>query len=248
MILVLGGTYESRIVADYLVKKGYDVTVSTVTEYGSSLYRGGHTHVGALNKDDMEKYIRDNGINVVVDATHPYAVNVSRNAMEACTDTGIKYIRYERESVQWNYGGIIEVKGYREAADMCLNYQRIFLTIGSNGLEYFTGLLKAGKELVARVLPMSSIIKKCEDMGLKPDNIIAIKGPVGYELNLSMFKEYRADVIVTKDSGKVGGVAEKIKAAEELGIDVIMIEKPPLSYPVVVKDLEQLMKEMGKGL
>lgn len=246
MILVLAGTKDGREIAERLKLGSFDVIASTVTDYGASLFSEGiKAHKGALDEPGLINFIYKNKINVVVDATHPFAKDVSINAINACNKTGIKYIRYERESLY--YSNAIVVKSFEEAAEECKKYNNIFLTIGSKNLEKFKVLWEMGKKVTARVLPLSSVIKKCEDLGLKPKDIIAMEGPFTKDLNYQMFKERNAEVIVTKESGIVGGVLEKFEAAKMLDIPVILIKRPDINYPVIVTDVDSLISEVTKS-
>jgi precorrin-6A/cobalt-precorrin-6A reductase len=102
MILVLAGTKDGREIAERLKLKGFEVIASTVTDYGASLFSEGiKVHKGALDELSLIDFIYKNYIDVVVDATHPFAKDVSINAINACNKTGIKYIRYERESLYY---------------------------------------------------------------------------------------------------------------------------------------------------
>ena len=71
-----------------------------------------------------------------------------------------------------------------------------------------------------------------------------MKGPFSREMNYHMFKESRADVVVTKDSGVIGGVLEKIEAASMLKLPVVLIERPAIHYPNVIYNLEQLLQKI----
>ena len=246
MILVLAGTKDGREIAERLKLKGFEVIASTVTDYGASLFSEGiKVHKGVLDELSLIDFIYKNYIDVVVDATHPFAKDVSINAINACNKTGIKYIRYERESLYY-YKAIV-VKSFEEAAEECKKYDSIFLTVGSKNLEKFRVLWEIGKKVTVRVLPSSSAIKKCEDLGLKPKDIIAVEGPFTKELNYQMFKERNAEVVVTKESGIVGGVLEKFEAAKMLGIPVILIKRPDINYPIVVTDVDSLINEVTKS-
>nr|WP_244262781.1 precorrin-6A reductase [Thermoanaerobacter siderophilus] len=186
-----------------------------------------------------------NNIDIVVDATHLFAKDISINAINAYNKTGIKYIRYERKNLYY-YNAIV-VESFEEAAEECKKYGSIFLTVGSKNLEKFRVLWEIGKKVTARVLPLSSVIKKCEDLGLKPKDIIAMEGPFTKELNYQMFKERNAEVVVAKESGIVEGVLEKFEAAKMLGIPVILIKRPDINYPVVVTDVDSLINEVTKS-
>ena len=103
----------------------------------------------------------------------------------------------------------------------------VLLTTGSKTLSAFvhSEALK-GKKIWARVLPVSGVIKLCEDLGMKAKHILAIQGPFSYEMNLAMIRDYKADVMVTKNSGLIGGSDTKLRAAMDAGISVIIIDKP----------------------
>ena len=102
MILVLGGTSDSLKICDRLNEIGIsDFVLSVATEFGKDLALEHAKNIinGKMDKKEMIEYIKDQEIRQVIDATHPYAVEVSRNAIEACEQTDIKYIRFERKSL-----------------------------------------------------------------------------------------------------------------------------------------------------
>lgn len=157
MILVLSGTKDGREIAKNLNNTGFDIIVSTVTDYGENLNDNDiKVHRGALNEDGLIEFIKNNNIDTVVDATHPFAINASINAIDACKKTKIRYIRYERQSII-DKNAII-ANGFKEAADKCVEFNIIFLTIGSKNLEYFVSLNKE-KKLYIRVLPKTQSLK-----------------------------------------------------------------------------------------
>lgn len=245
MILVLSGTKDGREIAERLKLKGIEVIASTVTDYGASLFSDGiKVHKGPLDELNLIEFIYKNNIDIIIDATHPFSKDVSVNAINACNKTGIRYIRYERKSIY--YGNAVIAESFEEAAEKCKEYHNIFLTVGSKNLEKFKFLWAMGKNVTARVLPLSNVLKKCEDLGLTPKDIIAMEGPFSSELNYQMFKERKAEVIVTKESGVVGGILEKFEAAEMLGIPVILIKRPDVNYPAVITDVDSLMKDVTK--
>ncbi len=250
MIIVLSGTKDGRIITALLRERGYEVVATTVTEYGKMLLQqDGDTNVlsGALESSGLERLIKEKDAELVVDATHPYAVRVSQMAMEVCQRLETAYIRYEREeTAALRQGeGIIRVDTFKEAAHKALEHgDNVFLTVGSNHLEEFCRVIPLSR-LTARVLPQSAVLKKCEEMGLRPDNLVALQGPFSKELNKELYKKYQAGVVVTKDSGKTGGAEEKIEAALELGLRVVMINRPVLDYPVVVRSVKQLLEQLN---
>ena len=95
--------------------------------------------------------------------------------------------------------------------------------------------------LVSRVLPTAEVIALCEGLGLSPKQIVAMQGPFSQALNREMFRQYRADVIVTKNSGAIGGTDTKIAAAVELGLPVVVIDRPVLAYDRLVHCYEDVL-------
>ena len=80
------------------------------------------------------------------------------------------------------------------------------------------------------------------DLGVKIEDIIAIKGPIGYELNKAFIDEYKAKALLTKDSGERGGALEKAKAALDSNIKLIIVEKPKIDYGRYFSDIDETVK------
>ena len=85
------------------------------------------------------------------------------------------------------------------------------------------------------------MIEKCERLGYKPQNIIAMQGPFSYAMNVETIRQFGIRFLVTKDSGDVGGVSEKLRAAADMGVRVIFIERPGIEYPVVFNTAEEIL-------
>lgn len=247
MILVLGGTSDSLKICERLTKIGIDEFIlSVATEFGKDLAEpySSEIVVGKMDKFEMIEFINKNEIRQVIDATHPYAIDVSRNAMDACEETDIKYIRFERKSLleDIKYQGGFIVDTIEEACNMIENnseWENVFIATGSKNLSTYVKLLKS-KNLTARVLPTSEVIRNCESIGLNADNIIALKGPFSKEFNVAILKHSNIDVVVTKESGFAGGFMDKIDACAELEIPVIIIKRRTLDYQKVVHDISEI--------
>ena len=242
-ILVLAGTADGRHIAEELHSRGFSVYATTVTEYGSKLFAEGlRVLVGALSLDELKGLLVEKEIEAIVDATHPFARDISLIAMQACEAMGLKYIRYERAKDPGSVGGyVVRAKDYDRAEKVLSEFDNIFLTIGSKNLDKFVHFLHRGKKLVARVLPDSTVIQRCEELGFGPDSIIAMKGPFSTDMNKMMFKEWGAKIVVTKDSGPAGGVIEKIEAAKDLRIPVILLERPDLNYHNIARNMRDIL-------
>lgn len=244
MILVLGGTSDSLSICEMLNSNNLEYTLSVTTNYGKELgvkYTN-NILVNKMIKDDMIKYIKLNNINLIIDATHPYAIEVSKNAIKASYETSIEYLRYERKSIldKIEDKNTIKVKDIYEACELANKIgKRIFLATGSKNLKYFIDNLN-DKYIVARVLPTSDVIKSCEDIGLNADNIIAMKGPFTQEMNEILYKNYNIDLVITKESGNEGGFIEKITPCKKLGISSIIITRPKINYPNIINNIRDV--------
>lgn len=251
MILVLSGTKDGREIVYKLKDKGYDLIVTTATAYGKSLYEEGHG-LKVISKrfdyEGMKILLEHNPIKLAIDATHPYADKVSENIFKACKDLDIGYIRYQRkESGLEEYQDIIQwVNDYEEAARRLSETEgNILLTTGSKTLEIFTGQ-NSSSRLYPRILPTSNILKKCEELGFKPSNIIAMQGPFSKAMNIEIIIKYDIDILVTKDSGKVGGTVEKLEAAKEMNIPVIIISRPHNKEKSVFDSVDELVDKVSE--
>jgi precorrin-6A/cobalt-precorrin-6A reductase len=117
------------------------------------------------------------------------------------------------------------------------SHHNILLTTGSRQLEAFEGLPK--DRTYIRVLPTAGVLKKCENLGYKPRQILALQGPFSVEMNVAIMKEFNIGFMVTKDSGDVGGVKEKIEAARIVGAKVLFIRRPAVAYPRQVSTVDE---------
>lgn len=251
MILVLAGTKDGRDLIFLLAQAGYTVMASVFSQYGGELIQleNIRIHTGPLDADGLADLITSNNIDFVVDASHPYAVNISHNAMKACLATSIRYVRYERPTaVMPLHEGVHVVNDYNQAIEVAASLGKVvFLTTGSRHLKLFKDApCLQNHRLIARVLPEPSVLIECIEMGFLPKDIVAIQGPFSHELNMALFKEYQAEVIVTKNSGQIGGSDIKITASMALGLPVVVIDRPAINYTQIVytiNDVIQFIKE-----
>ena len=246
MILVLSGTEEGKEIVRRLHEEGLNLLTTVATEYGKKIFEqmGLETIClqGRLDTNGFSRLIKERKIDTVVDATHPFAVEVSRNAIDACKKTNIRYLRFERQGIKIpDHPLIHKVKTITEAVDKArILGKRIFLTTGVSSVSKFI-VLKNEKELYVRILPVPEHIALCINIGIPPSNIIAMHGPFSEELNRAMFRQYQINTMVTKESGDIGGVREKINAALSEHIDTIIIERPRLEFPQKYSSIDEVV-------
>lgn len=243
VILVLGGTKEGREIAKGLTCLGFQIMVSVTTSHGADLLgRGIEIHKGPLDKNLLREICRKWGVETIIDATHPFAQLISKMAIDVAEEECIRYIRYERKPLSPSYKKLWTVNGFPEAREAVKTFKTIFLTIGFRHLKEFISLKEEGKKLIARIMPFSFSLQKCEEMGFSPQEIVAIYGPCSVEMNYQMFMDFQIEVVVSKESGREGGLTEKVQAAQKAGIPIVVIKKPVIFYPVVVYEIEDLFR------
>lgn len=244
MILVLGGTLDSRVLTELLLEEGKAVCYSSLTNIATDQITENPllTKIsGQLDAGTLRETITIYNINLCIDATHPYAREISENAIWACEAMNIDYIRLERPSNIDDGTDIVVYNSYEEARDYLIGAmgnsdKNILLTTGSRQLEAFEGLPK--DRTYIRVLPTVGVLKKCENLGYKARHILALQGPFSVEMNVATMKEYQIGFVVTKDSGDVGGIPEKVEAARLVDAKILFIRRPLLAYPRVISSVE----------
>lgn len=256
MIGFILGTSEGRKIVELINQYTDNIAVSTATSYGGQLlssYKIRDLNTKPLDKDGLSQWIKKNDIRVLVDGSHPYAQEVTKNAIECASDFNIDYVRYDRpgvlESIKSN--NIIRVKDYDEAIEYFKNLDgNILNTTGGNNAAKFVNI-DFDYRVINRILPSVTVLQRLLDNGVKVKDIVAMQGPISYELEVGFINQYDIKAILTKDSGKEGGVLEKYKAAEAAGIKLIVIEKPECSYELKFNNPEGLvdyLKEKYKNL
>lgn len=243
MIWLIGGTSDSVDIARYLLKREIPFLVSVASETGKMLYdKLEHIQCvcGKYTVDDFRELFTLNNIDMVIDASHPFAENVKENVKAICVERNIKYIRYERNSVK--EGNIMHAANYEEAAKLIAKTTgNVLLTTGANHLHIFKKWISS-ERLYIRILPRKESLDIAYDLGFKMDHVIAIKGPFSVEFNQAMIINYDIHCLVTKDSGLNGGVSEKIQACNNMNIPCILIDRPKIEYDNIIYSIEELDK------
>ena len=233
-IIVFAGTTEGRELVRALSEREADYLVCVASAYGEEVLAGipqERVRVGRLDAEGMERLFRDHGAGSVVDATHPYAVQVSRNIREACRAAGCAYLRLLRncgESAKTDFSGnLVRVESVREAAHFLAEHGgNALITTGSRELLPYASVPGFRERLTVRVLPSEESVAACRRAGFAGRQIIAMQGPFSEEMNELMLRETGAAWLVTKESGDAGGLSGKLMAAERAGAGVILIRRP----------------------
>lgn len=228
-LCVFAGTTEGRELAELLAGQPVSVTACVATEYGGALLesREGLTvAAGRLSEAEMENLFRQEEFDLVVDATHPYASEVTENIARACEAAGTEYLRLLRRSDKIPEDAVYVPDIAEAVAQLRHTKGNILLTTGSKELAKYTSLPDFQKRVYARVLPMEASLQACREAGLAPDHIIAMQGPFSREMNAATLRAVDARYMVTKDTGRAGGFAEKAIAAREAGAVLVVVGRP----------------------
>ncbi|MEV1243240.1 cobalt-precorrin-6A reductase [Nonomuraea sp. NPDC049750] len=244
-VLILGGTAEARALAAELADvPSVHVVSSLAGRVTNPRLPVGEVRSGGFGgPDGLATWLAAERIDAVVDATHPFAAQMTASAAEASARTGVPLLVLRRPgwpqgpADTWQRVDSLEAAATRlaEAATARLAIAkpveptegttesagpvRVFLTTGRRSLPVFTGL--AGVWLLARSVDPP-------EPPVPPHvHVLLDRGPYTVEGELALIREHRLDVLVTKDSG--GRLtAAKLVAARELGLPVIMVDRPPL--------------------
>lgn len=248
-ILVFGGTTEQHALIEQLAALPVAVTLSVASAYGRSLLpeESGRLRVltGRLDAAQMGDLLRAGGYCCVVDATHPYAVAASANIRRAAERCDLPYLRLLRDHSDYADCLVVESPG-QAVAELNKADGAVLLTIGSKELARFTAVREYRSRLYARVLPTAEALAICAESGIAASHIIAMQGPFSRELNLALLRQLRITALVTKDGGTAGGFEQKLQAAQELGVLVIVIRRPAesgLTETELLRQLTEIVEE-----
>ena len=228
-VIVFAGTTEGYELCRFLSEHQVFVCACAATEYGGKALTETpylHIHTGRLNREEMEAFFQKEEPELVLDATHPYAAEVTENIKSACEKTGFFYQRVLREQGKQAEQAVY-VESTEDAAEFLNTTEgNVLLTTGSKELKKFLGVKDYKERLYARVLSLPSVMEECSAAGFEGKHLIGMQGPFSRELNEAMLRQFHCRYLVTKDTGKAGGFQEKIDAAFSCGAIPVIIGRP----------------------
>ncbi|AKE41202.1 precorrin-6A reductase [Corynebacterium kutscheri] len=220
--LILGGTGEARKVAALLIERGWQVTSSLAGRVANPKLPVGEVRIGGFGgAAGLATWLRTNNVDLVIDATHPFAERISLSASEATRATGIPLIALHRPTWEKNpQDRWVEVADMTEAARLVAQrFHHIFLTIGRQQLASFAAD-PHNLYVIRTVEP--------PEVALPPRHrLIQSRGPFDVAAEKKLMRDNQIDAVVTKNSGGALTTA-KLIAARELGITVVMVQRPIL--------------------
>ena len=238
--LLLGGTGDANALAEALARARIDAVYSYAGRTQIPLGHTLPTRIGGFGgARGLADYIKQQRITHVIDATHPFAVEMSRHAVAACAATNTSLIALERAPwMRMSGDNWIEVADIDAAVDALPDAPaRVFLAIGRQHIAPFAAKPQHGYTLRFVDAPDSAL-------PLQNADLIVSRGPFTLESDRALMTSRKIDILVARNSGGNGARA-KIDAARELGIPVIMIARPALPDRPRVESVEQAMAWLG---
>ncbi|APE44949.1 cobalt-precorrin-6A reductase [Sulfitobacter alexandrii] len=239
-ILLLGGTTEASEMALTLARAGIDATFSYAGRTKAPVAQPLPQRTGGFGGvAGLESYLHDHAITHVIDATHPFAAGMSRNAHAACVSTGTPLMRLERPAWQpgpgddWRFVPTVEDLPGALPDAPC----RAFLAIGKQQIGLFAG--RPQHHYMLRLVDPPDA-----PLPLPDTTIVIARGPFTAQGDTALMQEHRITHVLCKNAGGSGARA-KLDAARALGLPVIMAHRPLLPGDTVAHDVEKVMNWLG---
>ena len=181
---------------------------------------------GVHNKAELDELVESSlkGAALCIDATHPYAVEATKNIKAAAEKAGVGYLRLLRPASPLPENCLVFESAKQAAEALAAEEGNLLLATGAKELTQFAAI--PPQRLYPRVLPTLESIAACEAAGIPHRNIIAMQGPFSYALNRALMEQFAIRFLVTKDGGAAGGFAEKAQAAAQCGVQLIVLRRP----------------------
>ena len=249
-IIIFSGTTAGRALSTLLTQRRIPHVVCVASAYGGEMMEDStfaELHIGRMDAEEMKQFLsaRISGAEgMVVDATHPYATEVTANIKLAAEAQGVPYLRVVRGASDAAPGDMAVYSDIRACAEaMDQTSGNILLTTGSKELRAYCEVVseETRKRTYVRVLPTISSLEQCISEGIEGDHIIAMHGPFTRECNEAILRQYDIRHLVTKDSGTAGGFLAKAEAAEAATVQLHVIARPVEEEGVSLKEAERVL-------
>jgi precorrin-6A/cobalt-precorrin-6A reductase len=236
-VLILGGTGQARRLAAAVEgRPGWRVTTSLAGRVAVPALPPGDVRIGGFGgADGLARWLREHRIDRLVDATHPFAARISAQAAVAADEAGVPLLALRRPP--WRAGPgdrWHRVPDAASAAELLPSLgQRVFLTTGRGGLDAFAGLAALWFLIRAVEPPPPPLPPRHQ--------VVLARGPFTADAERALLREHRVDVVVTRDSGG-DMTAAKLVAARELGLPVVLLDRPSAPDTPGVATVEEAVR------
>lgn len=236
-IWLVGGTSESRAIARLLSDRALPWLATVASDRARRLYAGlpGRICPGRLTPETIADFLTREGIRAIVDASHPFAVEISRLAIA----TGLPYLRFERSQPSMLPPTVVLPDLEALLVPEYLQGKRVLLLLGVKALPKFERW-HARADLWARILPESKALALAA--GFPTERLILESPPVPPDRERQLWQTLQIDAVATKASGNPSGFATKQAIARELRIPLYAIARPKICYPRQTSDLASVLE------
>ena len=247
-VWILSGTADGPILAERLIKLDYAVFISVVSYKAGNVYPLNsklHIFTGVLNKKEIKDFVLRHRINFIVDATHPFAINISKNLINVCSDMAFPIYRFNRVS---QYKSNVEfINDFKGISHEVIKNKNILLAIGSRALDevarFYSDL---GANIFARIIAtpksitkgFSSCVSQSRMAILNPSN------PTSNNLEYYLCKYWNIDYILCRDSGGYSQIMWD-KICLKSNIKLILLKRPKVqTNGLIFSQYDDLIKKI----
>lgn len=239
-ILLLGGTTEASRLAEALAGAGTDAVFSYAGRTNSPVAQPLPMRVGGFGGiDGLADYLRRESITHVVDATHPFAAQMSTNAAQACARVGVALAAFERQPWQAregdNWTHVADIAG--AVAALPKDGARVFLAIGKQNLDAFAA--KPGNHYLLRLVDAPQA-----PLPLPLSTVVIARGPFDAATDEALMRDHGVTHVVSKNAGGAGAEA-KLIAARSLSLPVVMVDRPAVPARQILRSVEEVIAWLG---
>ena len=236
-ILVLGGTLEASALARALAERGDRAVLSYAGRVAQPRAQPIAVRVGGFGGvPGLVRYLRDQGVTHLVDATHPFAAQMSDNAIAACAQTGVPLLALTRAAWQPGLGDRWQMVADLPAAVAALSGppQRVMLALGRMHLAAFAA--QPQHDYILRLVDAPDGV-----LPLPQHTVIVSRGPFDVASDTALMREHRVDIVVCKNAGGTGAQA-KLQAARGLSLPIVMVARPVTPARHEVTRVDQVLQ------
>ena len=237
-VLLLGGTTEASRLAQALAQAGVDAVFSYAGRTDAPIAQPLPTRVGGFGgASGLQAFLQAERISHVVDATHPFAAQMSSNAVQACAAAGVPLLALERPAWQAQSGDVWTHVADISAAVKALPAEpaRVFLAIGKQNLSPFL--------ICTQHWYLLRLVDPVLDLPAARGHVVLDRGPFTLEGDRALLQAHGITHIVAKNSGGAGAEA-KLVAARELGLPVILIDRPRIPSRTVLHSVNEVLHRL----
>lgn len=241
MLWLIGGTSDSRTLAQALDRAGLPWIATVVNPAAARLYDGlnGVVRSGAFAPADLMPWLADRAIRGIIDASHPFATEISQQAIAAAALRSIPYLRFERPAIPLESPALRLPNLAAALCDRFLRDRLVLFTLGVKALPQILPWRDRVAALWVRVLPES--VAQAIALGFDRSEVIGQRLPVDPTQERADWQNRAIEVVVTKAAGAAGGLDLKQALAKELGVQLLVIDRPSIVYPAQTDQIDEVV-------